>query len=422
MATLYTDSRRIPPAEIKRIVLIVSTSAEDDVPDRPPLEESLPYQLLARIAAQREPGESYACWRIYTAQSAQTARALEDCFGDKFQFDKLRPIGSVDDVQGIFTTVMEIAAEPINQGQTVFCECTGGTKTISIALALACNHHALTSETNVKLVPTFVRSKDTGGEIVFYPFDLSSVLVEEQLRYVEQQKRIGQLQHLARLSPVLAHEIKNPLNLISADLFLLQSEPLSGRAKELLREMESSVRGIEKIISSIQQAARAEADSYRQRAIHLSEVMRRIQARTTKRFPELSFEISGNWSGIQLRIPEEKLYSIFTNLIDNAAYASEGKGRLRIDFSTVGDQLRVSVEDDGPGIPPEQRADLFKPLHRGKNSLGTGMGLSIVKAFVTEEGGTISYDHSYLAGARFLLELPISTNERNHDQNTNRGR
>lgn len=416
MATPYTNNQRIPPAEIKRIVLIVSTSAEDDIPDRPSLEKSLPYRLLDCIAAQRLPGEHYACWRIYTEQSALTAKALENRFGDKFHFDNLGPIADIDDAQGVFARVMEIAAEPINEGQAVFCDLTGGTKTISIALVIACIYHALTTETSAELRPTFARSNGAGEEI--FSFDLSGVLAEF---YVGQQKRIGQLRHLTRLAPALAHEIKNPLNLISYDLFSMETEPLSDRAKELVREMRDAVRGIDKIIDSVQQAAREEAIAYRQTAINLGEVMLQIQARTQKRFPDLRLTLEGSFSGIHTRMPEEKLYSIFVNLIDNAANANKGRGEIRIYFTRAGRRLHVAVEDDGPGIPPELIDDLFKPLRRGKNSSGTGMGLAIVKAFVTEEGGTISYDPSYKAGARFLLELPVSAaNGSNHDQNPNR--
>lgn len=422
MTTPYTNDRQIPPEQIKRLVLIVSTSEMDNVPGRPSLEDSLPYRLLDCIAPKQAPGESYACWRIYTKQSARTAEALEQQFKQYFTFDELGPIADIDDAQGIFTTVMRITAEPINQGQTIYCECTGGTATMSIALALTCNHHALTAETSTKLVPTFIRPKDMGREIHFYPFDLSSILNEEQLRYVEQQKRIGQLQHLARLTPVLVHEINNPLNEISLALLAMQTEPLSDHAKELLCGMESVVRRINKIIESIRQTVREEVDTYRQTAIHLSEVMHRIQARTQKQFPELRLALEGNYAGIHLRIPEEKLYSIFTNLIDNAAHATLGQGAIRIRFVSEGNRLHVSVEDDGPGVPPEQREDLFKPLRRGKDSSGMGMGLSIIKAFVTEEGGTIAYDHTYVAGARFLLELPVSTaTESNYDQNFSRG-
>jgi signal transduction histidine kinase len=317
---------------------------------------------------------------------------------------------------------MQIASDPINAGRSVICDCTGGTKTMSIALALACNHHKLTSESQTELILTFIPSENNGSGIAFHKYDLSRVIAEEQQRYIDQQKRIGRFRHLARLSPILAHEIKNPLNLISADLHLLRDQPVNAYAKDLLREIGDSVKEIDKIIVSIQQAVREESDSQLQPVIHLTEAARRIKARTEKRFPGMLLEIGGCLFGVRLRMAEEKVYTIFTNLIDNAANANRGKGRVKMNFEPREDRLHVVVEDDGPGIPPDVKTDLFKPMRRGKNSPGTGMGLSIVKSFVTEEGGTITYDDSYESGARFVIELPIlPMNGSGHDENLNGG-
>jgi signal transduction histidine kinase len=152
---------------------------------------------------------------------------------------------------------------------------------------------------------------------------------------------------------------------------------------------------------------REERDSYIPSKIQLTEAIHRLKLRTERRFPQLSLEVSGNVAGIHLNITEEKLYTIFTNLIDNAAFATGEVGTVRLNFSFNENRMIVSVEDNGTGIPIELRRDLFKAMHKGKNPSGTGMGLSIVKAFVMEEGGTISYDESFNHGARFLIELPI---------------
>ncbi|MGH9844604.1 MAG: sensor histidine kinase [Blastocatellia bacterium] len=230
---------------------------------------------------------------------------------------------------------------------------------------------------------------------------------EEQRRYIDQQQRVGRLHYLARLSPILAHEIKNPLNLISADLHLLRDQPVNEYSRELLREMERSVKEIDKLIVSIQSAVREESEANLQSSIQLAEVVRRIKARTEKRFPDLTLEIGGTPSKLRLKTAEEKLYVIFTNLIDNAAYASHGKGKVALNFTTNNGHLLVSIEDNGPGIPSDLKPVLFKPMHKGRNHKGTGMGLSIVKMFVTEEGGTITYDDSFTSGTRFLIELPV---------------
>ena len=276
---------------------------------------------------------------------------------------------------------------------------------MSIAMALACVHHRFISESPTQLILTYIPPNSDD----FHKYDLSRVIAEEQDRYIEQQKRIDQMEYLARFSPILAHEIRNPLNLINFDLHLLRLESGSEYSKELLGEIQRSVHEIDRIINSVQQVVRGEVD-HLSPPIKLAEVIQRLKARTDRRFPALDLQISGGLSGIQLRIAEEKLYTIFTNLIDNAASATQGTGTITLDFKCDTNRLLVNLKDNGPGIPQELQPTLFKPMRRGKNSSGTGMGLSIVKAFVSEEGGKITYDSDYKEGARFLIELPIYKN------------
>ena len=402
----------IQPGDVKRIILLVSPSELDEGTLRPKPEETIAFKSLDRIVRHQIPQETYACWLICTERSEKTAAFLGQHFSENFRFDALGEIEGVDNALRIFELIMQIAADPFNAGQSIICDCTGGTKTMSIAMALACAHHALTSESQTRLILTYIPPENDDEKIAFHKFDLSRVIAEEQRRYIDQQERIGRLRHLARLSPILAHEIKNPLNLISADLHLLRDQPANEYSKELLDEIGRSVKEIDRIIISIQQAVRQESDAHLQPLISLTEVARRIKARTEKRFPELTLEIGGHLSGIQLRMAEEKLYTIFTNLIDNAANASQGGGKVALNFEPRENRLLISVEDNGPGIPQDLKPFLFKPMRRGRNSLGTGMGLSIVKTFVTEEGGTITYDDLYPRGTRFLIELPVAQTKR----------
>jgi len=401
----------IPPGDAKRIILLVSPSKLDGGPQSSAEpERTIAFKSLLQVVRQRIHRETYACWLIYTERSEKTAFFLRQHFSGHFQFNDLGRIGSMDDALGIFEMIIQIANAPINAGQSIICDCTGGTKTMSIAMALACTHYNLISESQTELVLTYIPSEESDEKIAFHKFDVSRVIEEEHRQYIDHKERIGRLAYLARLSPILAHEIRNPLNLISADLHLLRDQPINGNSRELIREIDESVREINKIIVSVQQAVREESDVYLHSNIQLTEVVRRLKARTEKRFPELILEIGEHPSGILLRMPEEKLYAVFTNLIDNAANASHGKGKVTLKFEPYQNRLRISVEDNGPGIPPELKPILFKPMRKGGNPLGTGMGLSIVKMFVTEEGGAITYDDTYTSGTRFLIELPFTQN------------
>ena len=82
-----------------------------------------------------------------------------------------------------------------------------------------------------------------------------------------------------------------------------------------------------------------------------------------------------------------------------------------------GDHIRFLVEDDGPGIPVEQRERVFQRFHRtdtarDRASGGAGLGLAIVRAISDAHGGTVSAGESPEGGARIELELPGFTPER----------
>ena len=98
-----------------------------------------------------------------------------------------------------------------------------------------------------------------------------------------------------------------------------------------------------------------------------------------------------------------------TNLINNAArYGS----RILITTDVEDEWLNISVEDDGPGIPPSQREEVFRPFYRIDNARNqdignTGLGLSIARDIAHNHGGDISLDASELGGLRAVIAIPI---------------
>lgn len=401
----------IQPSELTRIILFVSPAAPSSLED-PDYEKTIAFKSLSHIANNRDPNRAYYYWLIYSKESKETAELIDSHFAGIFETknrERLYLISDEQKTEEIFQLIHRIASVSYNRHQTLYCDCTAGTKTISIAMALACHHINLTGDHGTTLILTFISAKDVPKNLSFHHVDLSPFIIKEQERYIQLQNRLGKMAYLASVSPILAHEIKNPLNLIKADLYLLRSEE-SSSAKPLLREMEATVDQISRTIDTVQQVVRGQSKASVVPAIPLSQVIHRLKLRTEGRFPALNLQIKGELTLIKLRISEEKLYTIFTNLIDNAANATYGRGTVILGFSVGIRKIRVEVCDDGPGIPPKLRATLFKPMYRRNNGAGTGMGLHIVKTFISEEGGNIRYDDSY-QGARFLIELPLDSSE-----------
>ena len=101
-----------------------------------------------------------------------------------------------------------------------------------------------------------------------------------------------------------------------------------------------------------------------------------------------------------------RLAEALTNLVSNAVEVLPHAGRLRLSARRSDEgHVRLSVEDDGPGIPADTGQDIFKPYITTK-AQGTGLGLPIARRIVEEHGGTMSLDHGDLAGACFSIVLP----------------
>ena len=106
-----------------------------------------------------------------------------------------------------------------------------------------------------------------------------------------------------------------------------------------------------------------------------------------------------------------QLQQVFLNLIVNAEQAmkeAHGRGILTITTMKKEKIIRVSFQDDGPGIMPENRRRLFEPFFTTKEpGEGTGLGLSLSRAIVLEHGGKINVESEPGHGANFIIELPI---------------
>ena len=103
-----------------------------------------------------------------------------------------------------------------------------------------------------------------------------------------------------------------------------------------------------------------------------------------------------------------QLNQVFLNLLVNAAQAIPERGVITLRTRCDGDVVRISVEDDGCGIPPEIRDRIFDPFFTTKPvGKGTGLGLSVTYGIVEKHGGRIELDSAPGRGSRFVVCLPV---------------
>jgi signal transduction histidine kinase len=109
-----------------------------------------------------------------------------------------------------------------------------------------------------------------------------------------------------------------------------------------------------------------------------------------------------------LQADPQGIHRCLLNLLTNAIDAiDEERGEIRLTTRTAGESILISVEDNGVGIPPEARQEIFKVFYSTKGNRGTGLGLAVTKKIVEEHGGGITVDSAPGQGSRFTIRLPL---------------
>jgi PAS domain S-box-containing protein len=210
----------------------------------------------------------------------------------------------------------------------------------------------------------------------------------------------------------VAHEVNNPLAAIRMEAELLgrstQDSEASAAAATIVREVDRAAR----IVRSLLRLARR-ADSTPVR-VQLNEMVRDVAEIRQRVLRADNIEVRTRMDqGAEAVLGlGQELQQVVINLVTNAEHAVRGRPHAVIELATEGREgwVRLTVEDSGPGVPPEVRSRIFDPFFTTKSpDEGSGLGLSICQRVVAEVGGRIWLeDSSTLGGARFVVELPAA--------------
>lgn len=244
--------------------------------------------------------------------------------------------------------------------------------------------------------------------------DLAMRFNEMTRRLAASQARVQYLNQVSAWQDIarkLAHEIKNPLTPIL--LAVQQShEGYKGddarHAKVLstAREIvEDEVHVLKRLVSNFSRFARLPRVSARPEDLvaFISDVCTAWDHVDGVRFDAPPGPIT-------VGIDRDLLRQALVNLINNAAEAcrdAQVEPQIDISVRSQAGEIAVRIDDNGPGVPPEDRERIFDPYVTGKHD-GTGLGLAIVKKIVLDHGGQIAVEDSPLGGARFIVSLPPS--------------
>jgi two-component system sensor histidine kinase ChvG len=217
----------------------------------------------------------------------------------------------------------------------------------------------------------------------------------------------------------VAHELKNPLTSLKSAVEMLRRAGDETSRERLMQVVRNDVQRIDRLITDISDASRLDAELSREpsAAVDLRHLLTTIldvyRVLGMPRGIGLNMSLPGT-ANMTVLGQDERLGQVFRNIIDNAISFSPENGTIGVTATTKGKVVRVVVEDEGPGIPPENLETIFKRFYTerpqeqgfGKNS---GLGLSIARQIVQGHGGRIwAENREDTRGTRFMVELPLA--------------
>ena len=233
--------------------------------------------------------------------------------------------------------------------------------------------------------------------------DLSSLL--EALRASEERGVAG------LLALELMHEIRNPLEALSNLIFLTNLESDNpDKVRQYMRLAEEQIRTVAEITGYTLGFVRASEDPQSVELVPIAEAALRVHQRAIeKKNLRLVKDLN---PVIAPAISRGEMLQVLSNLVANAVDALPENGTLHVRVRRTGDEVRVTVADNGPGIPAENCQKIFRPFFTTKIGRGTGLGLALSKKIVDRYRGRIrvrSSTRGGKSGTVFRISVPISS-------------
>jgi len=194
----------------------------------------------------------------------------------------------------------------------------------------------------------------------------------------------------------VSHDLRTPLTRLRLALAMM---PARDDVRQDVAEMTADVEEMERMISGYLAFARGEATEQAE-SVNLSAVLEEVAAGARRSGAEVAVDAP---EALTLSLRADAVRRAVTNLVDNARRHAH---RVALAAMQQGRMVFVTVDDDGPGIPPERRESVFRPFESDSTG-GTGLGLTIARDIVRAHGGEIVLEDSPLGGLRARIRLPV---------------
>ncbi|MGE5533160.1 MAG: ATP-binding protein [Bacillota bacterium] len=243
-------------------------------------------------------------------------------------------------------------------------------------------------------------------EISTYPSVQGIIVIVEDKTEEEQTKRLSAIGATAGM---VGHDIRNPLQAMVSDVYLLRDELASLPARkvkegvaESLESIEKNINYINKIVADLQDYARPLKPELVDVNLHdlIANVFQPIAV------PDNIVCLVAVNQNFHLKTDPTFVRRILSNLIVNAIQAMPEGGRLSISGCLKEDRVLINIEDTGVGIPNDVKPKIFNPMMTTK-AKGQGLGLAVVKRLIESLNGNVTFESAERKGTKFKIELPV---------------
>lgn len=238
-----------------------------------------------------------------------------------------------------------------------------------------------------------------GRDVPFFKVEGAREVRQAARAFIEMKERLKrQIQQRTAMLAGVSHDLRTPITRMRLQLEMM------GEAPEVA-DLKADLADMERMIEAYLQFARGEGGEEPVRTdlrVLIEQVAAQANRESEKVFTSLP-------DGLSLLLRPVAFERCMGNVIGNALKYGN---HAWIEAKRFGENIEICIDDDGPGVPPDQYEEVFKPFYRGEASRnaktgGVGLGLPIVQEIVLAHGGQVWLDKSPHGGLRVVIDLPV---------------